>query len=159
MLDQARSRCPRTTFVLSDVTREAPGIAPVDLATAFRFFGNAQDDLRRSALRAIHDLLGEGGYLILNNHRNPRSIHNLLLKARGEREAVDLNHSKLKGLLGDAGFRIVRTYGIGLWVVCSRLNQPHILTSRLARALEPISRFRPFGAYCPDAVILARRIS
>src|SRR5207244_953589 len=69
MLAQARSKYPRTTFLLRNLTREPSGLEPVQLATAFRFLGNAQDGLREDAITAIHEVLAEYGVLILDNHR------------------------------------------------------------------------------------------
>src|SRR5207237_1003369 len=140
MMEQARRKCPGTTFFLQDITTEKLEVPPVNLATAFRFFGNAQDDLRRSALKALHGLLGEGGYLVINNHRNPGSINNRLLRLRGEPLQENLSHGKMRGLLRDAGFAVERTYGIALWMVLGRLNRPEVLSSRLVKAVEPLSR-------------------
>ena len=158
MMEQARRKCPRTTFFLRDITAEKLDIPSVNLVTAFRFFGNAQDDLRRSVLKALHGLLAHGGYLVINNHRNPGSINNRLLRLRGESFEENLSHGKLRRLLGDAGFSIERTYGIGLWMVLGRLNRPEVFSSRLVQVVEPLSRIGPMGAFCPDAVIVARRV-
>jgi SAM-dependent methyltransferase len=158
MLQQAREKCPRSTFLLRDLTREEPPSEPFDLISAFRFFGNAQDELRRSALRAMNRMLGDGGHLLLNNHRNPRAIRNLLLRARGIDPGMDLSHAKLTRLLEEAGFRVVWTRGVGLWVVRDRDQRPEILASRTARRLEGVSRVRPLRAFCPDLVMLAQKV-
>jgi SAM-dependent methyltransferase len=162
MVELARERCPRTQFWLCDVTRQDPGIGPVQLVTAFRFFGNAQDELRRSALRALRRLLAPGGYLLVNNHRNPGCLRNVLLRLAGlplpeyHGRPVDLHYWKLHRLLLEAGFRLVRAYGIGFWIFRAALERPSILQSRLARALESFSRLPPLGPFCPDAVLVAR---
>ena len=133
MLSQARTKCPGTTFLLQDLTRERAAIEPVQLVTAFRFFGNAQDELRRDAISAIRDVLAPGGLLILDNHRNPWTVRRGIRYVLGDRHSeagdgrLDLHHWKLRHLLTRGGFRIVSMRGIGFWVVRARLAQPHIL--------------------------------
>ena len=157
MLAEARRKCPATEFHVVDVTREPPPIEPVDLATAFRFVGNAQDELRRAALGVLSRLVRPGGYVILNNHRNHRSIHNMLMRLRGEDDGSDLTHAALTRLLAEAGFRIVVTYGIGAWVIRHTLRRDRVLRSRLARILESLSRLPRIAPVCPDFVVVARR--
>ena len=109
MVAEARPKCPRTRFVVHDVTETPLPIAPVELVTAFRFFGNAEDDLRVSALQAIRRSLAPGGYLVLNDHENPWALQTLLRRLVGQRARADLHHWKLRRLLPSAGFRVRRT--------------------------------------------------
>ena len=60
-MDVAREKCPETKFVLSDGESEDLPIPSVDVATAFRFFGNAPDALRNKVLRTIANVLRQGG--------------------------------------------------------------------------------------------------
>jgi SAM-dependent methyltransferase len=69
MLELARRRCPRTTFLEADVTRQGPGLEPMPLVTAFRFFGNAQQDLRQEAMRALSGLVVPGAERHLHARR------------------------------------------------------------------------------------------
>jgi SAM-dependent methyltransferase len=161
MMEQARRKCSRTTFLLGDVTKgEDLGVEPVDLVTAFRFFGNAQDELRRAAFHAIQRLLKPGGTLILNNHQNHWSLRNLLRVVKCRGQYASLSTLKLKRLLQEAGFRIDRTYGIGWWYPGSRLlDRVAVMDSRMVRLLDPLCRVRPLALFCPDLVIVARRVS
>jgi SAM-dependent methyltransferase len=159
MIEQACEKCPNTEFLLGDITRDNLGIEPVDVVTAFRFFGNAQDELRKSALRAINGLLRESGHLVINNHRNPSSIRNRLLRMRGEELDVDLSFAKLTRLLKESGFRVLRTYGIGLWLFRSKLMRPELLNSPRAPWLESLSKLPGTGPLCPDFVLVARKVS
>ena len=152
MVEQARRKCTRTTFIIRDLTRDESPVESVDLVSAFRFFGNAQDELRASALLAINRILVGGGYLILNNHRNPLSIRNLMLRPSGRMPLVDLSYGKLKKLLKDAGFRIVRGYGIGFWVIAYRHERPEILTSRVAPTSGEDLRISPPPGVLPRYV-------
>lgn len=157
MVAQAREKCPSTTFILTDVTVEAPPVEPFDLITAFRFFGNAGDELRGSVLRALYDMLAPGGYLILNNHRNPGAIISRLARVRGTEERLDLSVQKLRGLLADSGFAVVRAHAIAAWVVRAKLSTPEVLASPIARALESASRLPLIHHLAPDMVVVARK--
>ena len=163
MLAQARSKCPATTFLLRDLTREPAGIAPVQLVTAFRFFGNAQDGLREDAIAAIRALLAEHGILILDNHRNPWTVQTGLRRLAGERNnephdgRLDLNHWKLCRLLTRGGFRIVSIRGIGFWVFRARLAQTRVLASRAAAVLEYASCLPLLGRFSPAYVLVAKK--
>lgn len=156
MLEQATLKCSRTQFIIGDLTREDLSIPLVDLVTAFRFLANAQDELRREALRAMRDHLKEDGYLVINNHRNAWSIRNLLTSHGAER--IDLHYGKLRRLLTDAGFRVRRTFGIGFWYVRYKLNRAEVVRSSVVQMIEPLSLIRPVVFFCPDIVVLAQRI-
>jgi len=157
MVAEARAKCPRTRFFIQDILDTPLPIAPVHLVTAFRFFGNAEDSLRARALQAIHRCLAPGGYLLLNDHENPWTVQRLARRLLGDRNRADLHHWKLRRLLRSAGFRVRRTYGIGLWIYRAKLEGRGVLNSRWADALELLSRIPFLDRFCPDAVILAQR--
>ncbi len=83
MLALARERCPQATVVLGDVTT-TPGLAPgpFDLITAFRFFLNAEPDLRNEVLTWMRGSLQPGGLVVANFHLNPASLRGTYLRAR-----------------------------------------------------------------------------
>ena len=159
MLAQARPRCPGTAFVVVDVTKSRPDLGPFDLITGFRFLGNAQHTLRLEALQALRGLMKRDGYLLMNNHRNPWSIQSLVLRAQGLSDSgVDLNYMKLRRLYATAGFRIVRTYATGAWILTGRLAQSSALNSRAARWLETVTGLRALSPISVDYLILARKL-
>jgi SAM-dependent methyltransferase len=158
MIEQAREKCTLTKFVVGDFTRDRFPEKDFNLITSFRFFANAEDDLRISALKAINKLLIVKEYFILNNHRNPWGIINALQKIAGKKEAIgrfDLHYWKLKKLLKDSGFNIVNTYGIGFWLIRAKLMK-HLDTD-IARKLDRITRSRFLSAFCPDYIIVAQK--
>ncbi|HEX7706125.1 MAG TPA: class I SAM-dependent methyltransferase [Thermoanaerobaculia bacterium] len=157
MVEEAKVKCSRTSFIVGDATRECPEIGEADLVTAFRFFPNAEERLRVVALEAIRKMLKDGGYLIINNHRNSTSIHRLL--TGGDRRCIGISQRLLKRLLLEHGFRIVRAYGIGVAFLRYRFARPGILDSRLFRMLEPLSLLPSLDLICPDSVIVAQKIS
>lgn len=166
MLSSAREKCDSTQFLLADITDSIPDVGPVDLITAFRFFGNAQDELRRSALSALARLVKPNGLLLINNHRNPLQLQHLLStrirKETGPRPSegrMDLTKKKFSIMLTKAGFRAVRYYPIGWWVFRASIMRDNILASRMAATLERIGDLAHLSRISPDMVIVARKIA
>ena len=130
-----------------------------DLASAFRFFGNAQDDLREAALGAIAKRVRVGGHLLLNNHRNPWAICARLNRLTGgNADNIDLHLPKLRALLARHGFEIVRLQPIGAWLLRSAW-----MSRAQADAPRSLRNERLFGAawlapIAPDLLVLAQRL-
>jgi predicted TPR repeat methyltransferase len=74
MLDVAGKKLKRTELIKADITEENI-LKPrkFNLITAFRFFLNAEPELRSAAIKALSELLDEDGYLVFNNHQNSGS--------------------------------------------------------------------------------------
>jgi len=160
MLGKARGKCPDTTFVCADLTQNDVDIGEFDLVTSFRFFGNAQDDLREAALAAINRHLRPGGYLIINSHRNPNTLAGFVHKFTGKGdEELTLSYAKLKGLLDRHGFEIVARQPIGFWIFRDKLANPAMLDSGLATKLEHIFRFSWLAPWAPDCLLVIRKIA
>ena len=159
MLSVARQKCLNTKFVNADITRKDIEIGRFDLVTAFRFFGNAQDELRELAMSGIRKLLNPNGYLIFNNHRNPTSLlrKGKLFAARSPNDI--LPHSKLKALLLQNGFRLVDQRPIGFWIYRFKLLRDGFLSSRFADQLERAFHLSFFAPFSPDAVFVTQKIS
>ena len=157
MLDEARRKCPSARFVHADLTEDEVDLGLFDLITAFRFFGNAQTELRVAVLRTLHRLLRPNGCLIINSHRNPHSISALLdAMTGGSPSGMDLHYFKLKALLHSSGFEIVQSRPVGAWMYRFKL---------LTAVHDPAraERFeKAFGSslltpVAPDAIIVARK--
>jgi SAM-dependent methyltransferase len=157
MLEKAKIKCPNTEFIHRDITKEDFNIAPVEMITSFRFFGNAQDALRSEVLPKLNKLLQKDGYLLINNHRNPWCLHYALRRLTGGRKELDLSPAKLKRLLNENGFTIVKSYGIAAWIVRAALIKPKYFNSSIVRYLEPLSRLPGLHFISPDALIVAKK--
>lgn len=158
MLAEARAKCPQTEFVLADLTRDAVDLGMFDLVSSFRFFGNAQDELREAALAAIARRLRPGGHLLINSHRNPRALHMLVERlSGGSRAGMDLHLPKLRRLLRRHGFEIVRLQPIGAWLYRGR--QFARLQPDAPSAVRNERRFGhpAFASLAPDTIVLAVR--
>jgi SAM-dependent methyltransferase len=157
MLAEARLKCPNTRFVRADLTNEDVDIGQFDLATSFRFFGNAEPGLRRAALGAIVRRLRPQGFLVVNNHRNPYAIGTLFAGLGGSRHDMDLTHAAFLRLLREYGLRIAHVRPIGFWVVRARLRHSAMLDSARAATAERLFRHRALARWAPDCVIVAQK--
>ena len=159
MIASARARCPSAQLIVADITRDerALQVKPkFDLITAFRFFGNAEDELRASALDAIRARLKRNGMLLLNNHRNAWNAIEVVRRLCGQADYADLSTSKLRMLLKSAGFRVVLTHGIGgWWMLGSRLGQRRA-DRPMARLLDAALSGGPLVPFAPDSIVVAQ---
>ena len=158
MLRTARQKCPAVRFVCMDIAHNPEVLGQFDLATSFRFFGNAEDDLRRTVLRALSGLIRPGGHLIVNSHRNPHAIGTLVMGSAGRQLGMDLTLGKFRQMLLNHGFDVVAVRSIGLWLIRARArNDAALLDSSRAKRMEGLFRHRICAPLAPDCVIVARR--
>ncbi|MEJ5256496.1 MAG: class I SAM-dependent methyltransferase [Acidimicrobiales bacterium] len=143
MLRRARTRCPTVTFLCGDLTRELllpPG--SVELVTAFRFFQNAEPELREEVLSVFRRVLRPGGTVILNVQCNADGPAGLVQRFR--RRVLGRSHlrvmtiQEVRELLGRHGFRIERVEWYGFWPRTGR----HLpgLAARMQRPMEFVVR-------------------
>ncbi len=107
------------------------------MVTAFRFFLNAEDTLRRDALSAIHEHLNDGGLLISNVHMNATSPMGLVCRClnrfQGRVVRSTLSIHAYRQMLASSGFVVERVIGYGF------LPRPGWLLSGLCETLiEPV---------------------
>lgn len=113
MLSIAKQACKKSNLIKQDIT-----IDPIDkkfeVITAFRFFLNAEPQLRSSALKTIQQLLTPNGIFIANCHVNSKSILGMFYHIRNRinlsRKANTLSYGEFKALLGNHGFEIHQAF-------------------------------------------------
>ncbi len=159
MLEQARRKCPHVRFVHADITREAPQLGKFSLVTSFRFFGNAQQELRQAVLKPLSDMLEPGGLLIINSHRNPNAIATLLGSLTGLKHDLDLTYPKLTSLLASFGLKIIHTRPVGFWIYRARMMGDVRYPSPKALRLEARFSSSFWTPWAPDAIVVARKQS
>lgn len=121
MLAIARSKLKRTEIVEADITTEnVLESRKFNLITAFRFFLNAEPELRSSAIKAIVELLDEDGLLVFNNHHSLGSPWIKLLNARHLQKNPEgtfnvMSIEQMKELVENAGLEIVEIYPSGFF--------------------------------------------
>jgi hypothetical protein len=108
-------------------------------------------------LRTLNRLLHPNGHLIINSHRNPHSLAATVLRWSGRNhEGVDLHYFKLKRLLREHGFEIVRSQPIGVWMYRARLMAADPTSPRVQK-LEARFSHSLFTPIAPDALVIAKK--
>ena len=113
MLKVASDRTSHSQLYQVDITRDpTPSNASYDLITAFRFFPNAEQQLREDAIRQLSSLLREDGLLVFNNHRSTSFIRNRIARriTRGKRGNRGMSSREVLKLIQWAGLEVVATY-------------------------------------------------
>ncbi|HQR40301.1 MAG TPA: class I SAM-dependent methyltransferase [Blastocatellia bacterium] len=158
MITEARKKLPSARFVVADLTSEGVDLGTFDLVSSFRFFGNAETDLRIKVLRELNRRMKDGAFLMVNNHRNPAALINRLDRAQGVHVDMDLTPAKFKRLLREAGFEIVTVRPIGVWMVRHALVSKAGSRPELESRLESLFASAVWAPLAPDAVILAKKV-
>ncbi len=84
MVRVAKGKTKKTDFFIKDITRETTRelAEKFDLITAFRFFLNAEPDLRIKAMKAIEEMLERKGLLVFNIHQHRSSVNYFLARIK-----------------------------------------------------------------------------
>jgi ubiquinone/menaquinone biosynthesis C-methylase UbiE len=137
MLAVARKKLKKTEIIEADITTENI-IKPrkFNLITAFRFFLNAEPELRSAAIKAIAELLDDDGYLVFNNHQNSDSPWVRLRNAHYQKKNPEgiynvMSIEQMKNLIEEAGLEIIEIYPAGFF------HPPKIpISFRLSHAID-----------------------
>lgn len=155
MLQVAKENVQHSNLLLCDLTEE--DVFPIDyfdLITAFRFFLNAQQALKESALKVFGKILRKDGHIILNIHMNKGCLLEKelrayqLLKRIHDPNFHSMSVRETKSLLHDFNFEVVQTFHYGVFPVYREEHKTFInqidylerLGSRFPYLLHP-SRF------------------
>lgn len=118
MLNIARSKLDNVNFILGNlINNESLCKQKYDLITAFRFFLNAEPDLRREAMTALSKRLNEkNGRLIFNIHGNKYSLRHfaVILRNKNKGRVNEMSLYEVKQLVKEAGLEIENWYGFGI---------------------------------------------
>jgi ubiquinone/menaquinone biosynthesis C-methylase UbiE len=155
MLSVAKEKIHHSHLIRRDLTKE--DIFPdnyFDIITAFRFFLNAQQDLRESVLCAFRRILIKDGYLIVNIHMNRgcllekelrayqfiRRIQNSNFQSISVNETIDLLIKHNFKLIHAFHYGILPVYREERKLVLKQIDKIERLCSRLPLLL-PFSRY------------------
>jgi ubiquinone/menaquinone biosynthesis C-methylase UbiE len=121
MLAVAKEKLKRTEIIETDITVENV-LKPrkFNLITAFRFFLNAEPELRSAAIKEITELLDEDGYLVFNNHQNSGSPWIKIRYAHYRKKNPEgtfniMSIEQMEKLAEGAGLEIVEIYPVGFF--------------------------------------------
>ena len=157
MLSMAKQRCRHSRILQGDLTTNPYLLRKkFDLVTAFRFFLNAQPELRQSAVETIARLLKPKGLLVANFHLNPHSLTGSYLRfrhwLRGTRRAM-VSPKDAEKMLRNGGFEIVGIRGYGY--LFHRRQNVRLLFLR--GSLEKmLARMNPWPQVAMNFLIVAR---
>jgi predicted TPR repeat methyltransferase len=121
MINIARNKTKRSKLYIADLTREeifTPGT--FNLITAFRFFLNAQWELKNEVMMQLANLLSSPhGYLVFNVHLNAGSSQEVLKRAYTKISGRPIKYNSLsiadvKRLTSGANLQIVAMYHFGV---------------------------------------------
>ncbi|MFH1716996.1 MAG: class I SAM-dependent methyltransferase [Planctomycetota bacterium] len=159
MLAVARKKLHRTEIIKADITVENI-LKPrrFNLITAFRFFLNAEPELRSAAAGAIAELLSDDGYFVFNNHHSLGSPWIRLLNARHLKKDPEgtfnvMSIDQMKRLVEGAGMEMVEIYPAGFF------HPPKFPVSyRLNRAIDSMaSKFKFLVRFSESPIAVCRR--
>lgn len=116
MLAVASTRVPSGEWIQADVSELHAVVADgsFDLATAFRFFPNADPSLRAAAVAALARAVRPGGFVLLNNHRNFWSSSYVARRLTPGSDAPGARNADVLGPLLDRGFTVVARRSLGV---------------------------------------------
>lgn len=141
MASRARAACTRAQVHVGHLGADGTPAAierDYDLATAFRFFLNVEDEVRKQVLGRLHELLAaRRGLLVLNNHGNVMSARHLAIRAKPGSGVMrnELGDRELRQLLSQAGFRVREVYGFGILPDLVHRTRWQAVAQRMERAL------------------------
>ena len=159
MLAIARQKLKRTEIIEADITADNV-LKPrqFNLITAFRFFLNAEPELRLMAMKELVGLLAEDGTLVFNNHHNLGSpwiklLHTRHLQKNPEGIFNVMSISQMKNLVESAGLEIVDLFPVGFF------HPPKIPVSyRLNYAIDNVvCRFKCLNRFSENPIVVCRR--
>jgi len=160
MMAVARKRTRKANLLLADITRsDVLDGRRFDLITAFRFFPNAQADLRREALSALVRHLDDDGYLVFNNHLQGSSLSFRILRlwarCRGCLPGTGMRMEEVQSLLAGSGLRILDSYHWG--VIPATDEHMPLPRSWLAAIEDGLSRCRVFRSLAQNVIFVCGR--
>lgn len=131
MLDKAKQKLIRAELIKADIIKDnvLKG-RKFNLITAFRFFLNAETELRKAALKALVPLLDEGGYLVFNNHRNRTSPLTRFKYNRCHRKRNFMSMQEMRDMVSEAGLEVVKIYPVG-FMPLYKIKLPHALNNAI----------------------------
>ncbi len=113
MLKEAKQSLPAVKFMQVDISRDEIACPTYSLICAFRFFLNAQPELRAASLDWIHKHLCQNGLFLVNNHLRAASVKGAftrLLKSAGLSERNYLIEQDFVELLRQHGFAAEKVF-------------------------------------------------
>ncbi|MBN1127122.1 MAG: class I SAM-dependent methyltransferase [Sedimentisphaerales bacterium] len=157
MLGQCRRKVPNAEIIQEDITRnDVLAGRKFDLITAFRFFPNAEHELRVEVIEALAWHLSTDGILVFNNHRNASSILFRLARALGKRPPC-MTNQEVDDLAQSTRFRIEQVYSLGF--LPGYDNHPMVLPFWIHNMFDKAANHLGMGkTHCQNNIYICRKV-
>lgn len=116
MTELGKSKTKKSLLLNCDLTKnDIIGNKQYDLITAFRFFLNAQEDLRKEVLLLLSEKLSNDGIFIFNTHGNTLGPYllSVILRRLKKKKLNHLSYFKALKLIRSSKLKLKKVYGIG----------------------------------------------
>jgi predicted TPR repeat methyltransferase len=156
MLEIARKDNSSAEIIEADLTQnDILKDQRFNLITAFRFFPNAEEELRMEAMQVLVRHLEDDGYIVFNNHMNTGSIRQRLNMLIRRRQLKGMNLAEVKSLLAKNGLEIVKIYHLCVFPA----SESHmLLPAFLLRPIDALlSKCIIFQNYGENLIFVCRR--
>lgn len=158
MLSIAKENVPLADFKCIDLTEELSEpieLGKFDLITAFRFFPNAEYELRVDAIRALSRVLAPGGRLVFNNHKQQSSfVYRIASLVRRRKEGM--THEECLQLVSSSGLVLEEQHHLGVIPFVDRYGIPFPVA--VATRIERIaSRFSSLARISSNIIYVCRK--
>lgn len=115
MLEIARQNVS-SELIEADITQSNPFSGQqFDLITSFRFFPNAEPELREDVMAQLVSLVSNNGRLVFNNHRNTDSFFASIKNRFSGTEYPGMSRAEVENLIEKFGFEVDRVFSLGIF--------------------------------------------
>jgi ubiquinone/menaquinone biosynthesis C-methylase UbiE len=159
MMQVARNLAPGAELIEADLTqRDVLDQRYFDVITAFRFFPNAEPELRRAVLEVLVRHLAPQGVLVFNNHKNRSSLPRRILRFLGRNVAEPtMSEAEVQALVAGAGLRIEKIIPLAILPFSDNRFVPPVALLEMVE--RPISGFAALRGIAQDIIYVCRRNS
>jgi SAM-dependent methyltransferase len=157
MMEVAQKVAPEAELIEADLTQDdVLGERRFDLITAFRFFPNAESDLRQAVFRVLARHLAPHGVLVFNNHKNRNSLARRIYRRLG-RGVVrgTMSHDEVEVLVAQVGLRIQEMIPLGSLPVSEK--HPMLPTALVEPLEQWMSRLPGLAAVAQNVIYVCGR--
>ncbi len=143
MLAVAQKNNMTAEIIEADLTRnDVLGERKFNLITAFRFFPNAQPELRNEAMQVITKHITANGYIVFNNHMHNGSLKYRLAKLLGRAKTDGMSNAEVNELIKKHNLEIEGFYHLCVFPASERrMFLPLALLQPLEKILARIAIF------------------
>ena len=140
MIEVAKKGVTKANIVQADLTKDNVFEGKkFQMITSFRFFLNAQKELRYEVMEKLASLLDDDGFVVFNIHNNTSSITNrisklyMLIKYRKKMPVKEMSISEVKEMLDTYGLEVHALYNYATYPI---FNEKKNFSTRLVKTVD-----------------------